>query len=289
MRTEQEMMELILDFARQEDRIRVVTLEGSRTNPNVPKDHFQDYDITFIVTEMSFFVDDPNWIDIFGERIIMQMPEAMSMFPPDLGNYFSYLMLFTDGNRIDLTLVPIEEKESYRNSDKLLQVLLDKDNGLLDLPPATDVDYWAKRPSAEFFADCCNEFWWVSTYVAKGMWRKEILYAIDHLQLYVRPMLMKMLEWHVGTQTHFSLSVGKNGKYLERYLSRERWELLMATYPKADYEQIWNSLFAMGELFRTTATEVADHLGYNYPLEEDRQVTAYLHQVKSLPSDAKTM
>jgi len=289
MRTEQEMMEMILDFARQEDRIRAVTLEGSRTNPNVPRDHFQDYDITFIVTDMSFFVDDPNWIDRFGERIIMQRPEAMSMFPPDLGNYFSYLMLFTDGNRIDLTLVPIEEKESYRESDKLLQVLLDKENCLIDLQPATDVDYWVKRPSAEFFADCCNEFWWVSTYVAKGLWRKEILYAMDHAQLYVRPMLMKMIEWHVGIQTHFSLSVGKNGKYLEKYLSRERWELLMATYPKGGYEQVWSSLFAMGELFRVTATEVAEHLGYKYPVEEDRQVTAYLQKVQSLSSDATTM
>jgi len=288
MRTEQEMMGMILDFARQEGRIRAVTLEGSRTNLNVPRDHFQDYDITFLVTDMSFFVDDLNWIDHFGERIIMQKPEAMSMFPPDLGNYFSYLMLFTDGNRIDLTLVPLEEKESYRESDKLLQVLLDKDN-CLDLPPATDVDYWVKRPSAEFFADCCNEFWWVSTYVAKGLWRKEILYAMDHLQLYVRPMLMKMLEWHVGIQTHFSLSIGKNGKYLEKYLSRERWELLMTTYPKADYEEVWISLFAMGELFRMTASEVANQLGYDYPIEEDDQVTAYLHKVRTLPTDATTM
>ncbi|MFJ7747632.1 aminoglycoside 6-adenylyltransferase [Peribacillus sp. NPDC097295] len=29
-----------------------------------------------------------------------------------------------------------------------------------------------KKPSAEFFTECCNEILWVSTYVAKGLWRQ---------------------------------------------------------------------------------------------------------------------
>ena len=32
--------------------IRAVTLEGSRTNVNIPPDDFQDYDITFFVTDI---------------------------------------------------------------------------------------------------------------------------------------------------------------------------------------------------------------------------------------------
>src|SRR5690554_8055131 len=50
MRTEKEMMELILSTAQEDERIRLVTLEGSRANVNVPKDEFQDYDITYFVT-----------------------------------------------------------------------------------------------------------------------------------------------------------------------------------------------------------------------------------------------
>ena len=126
MRTEQEMMDLILTFAENDARIRVVGMEGSRTNVNVPKDRFQDYDITYIVTDMGSFIQDDGWLDYFGKRIIMQKPEAMELFPPELGNWFSYLMLFEDGNRIDLTLVPIDELELYLHSDTLLTVLLDK-------------------------------------------------------------------------------------------------------------------------------------------------------------------
>lgn len=286
MRTETQMMEMILSYAQQDERIRAVTLEGSRTNPNVPKDIFQDYDISFLVTEMSSFIEDPNWIDRFGDRIIMQKPEVMELFPPGLGNRFSYLMQFADGNRIDLTLIPLEEKDDYCKEDKLLVILLDKDNCLPSIPAPTDEDYWVKRPSAAMFADCCNEFWWVSTYVAKGLWRSEILYAQEHLNKYVRPMLHKMLEWQIGFETDFSVSVGKCGKYLENFLPEQRWQALLATFANGTYEDVWRALFAMGELFSKTAQEVASFLQVAYSHEEAERVTAYLRRVQQLPANA---
>ena len=39
MRTENEMMNLILQLAKDDDRIRCVYLTGSRANPNVEKDN----------------------------------------------------------------------------------------------------------------------------------------------------------------------------------------------------------------------------------------------------------
>ncbi|TDF94763.1 aminoglycoside 6-adenylyltransferase [Paenibacillus piri] len=286
MRNEKEMFELIIGLAQKDERVRAVTLEGSRTNPNVPKDMFQDYDVSFHVSEMKSFLLQPDWIDVFGERIIMQTPEAMSMFPPELGRCFSYLMLFTDGNRIDLTLVPLDGYEAYSKEDKLMMVLLDKDGIFPGVPAPTDKDYWVKRPSAEFFADCCNEFWWVSTYVAKGLWRNEILYAQDHLNKIVRPMLIKMLEWEAGIRTNFSVSTGKNGKYLDNYLSEQSWQQLLSTYADGSYKSTWNALLAAGALFRSTAKYVADHFHYEYPHEDDRRVTEYLKHVQQLPPDA---
>ena len=45
MRNEEQMYALFMEIARADDRIRAVYMNGSRTNPNVPKDIFQDYDI----------------------------------------------------------------------------------------------------------------------------------------------------------------------------------------------------------------------------------------------------
>ncbi|MFB7813495.1 aminoglycoside 6-adenylyltransferase [Paenibacillus chitinolyticus] len=286
MRSEQEMFDLIVKVAENETRIRAVGLNGSRTNPNVSKDIFRDYDIVYLVTDVESFRNDPDWVNVFGERMIMQTPDDMALFPIEPGNRFAYLMLFTDGNRIDLTLIPLKEKEMYSREDKLTVILLDKDNDLPALPPPTDEDYWVQRPDAQRFADCCNEFWWVSTYVAKGLWRQEILYAIDHVNL-VRAMLLKMLEWKVGMDTGFSLSIGKNGKFLKRYLDEESWNKLLSTYENGDYEQVWNALYVTGELFEPVALQVAVEFGYTYPAEEAEKIKPYLRRVQFLAPDAR--
>lgn len=90
---------------------------------------------------------------------------------------FSYLMLFTDGNRIDLTLLPIDKLEKEFKKDSLTVVLLDKDELFTNLPNPDDRDYLIKSPIDKEFLDCCNEFWWVNTYVAKGLYRNQITYA----------------------------------------------------------------------------------------------------------------
>lgn len=58
MRTEQEMYDLILAAAQQDTRIRAVYLNGSRANPNVPRDMFQDFDVVYVVTDIASFLQD---------------------------------------------------------------------------------------------------------------------------------------------------------------------------------------------------------------------------------------
>lgn len=286
MRKEQEMFDLILAVAEKDKRVRAVGLNGSRTNPNAPKDIFQDYDIVYLVTEIESFLEQPNWVDVFGEQIIMQTPEDMSLFPPELGNRYSYLMLFTDGNRIDLTLIPIKDQIEYIKEDKLTKILLDKDQSLPMISSPTDQDYWVKKPTDQQYLDCCNEFWWITTYIAKGLWRGELLYALDYLNRYCRPMLYKMLEWQVGIEKNFSVSVGKSEKYLANYLEREQWERVLTTFPEASYESVWRALFEMVGLFRDTAASVAECLEFDYPVGWDQRVSAYLNKVKALPKNA---
>lgn len=215
MRSEDEMMKLILDIAMKDERIRLVTLEGSRTNKNVPRDKFQDYDISYFVTDMDSFISDESWLDQFGERMMMQKPEDMELFPPELGDWFSYLMLFKDHHKIDLTLIPLSQTEDYfTQSDGLAEILLDKDDRINSKMIASDEQYHIKKPTPGEFDDCCNEFWMVSTYVIKGLMRKEILFALDHMNDILRPNVLRMIAWNIGIEHQFSLSVGKNYKYI---------------------------------------------------------------------------
>lgn len=75
MRSEQEMMDLILNTAQKDERIRAVYMNGSRTNSNSPKDIFQDYDIVYVVKETDSFIKDEKWINQFGDLLMMQEPD----------------------------------------------------------------------------------------------------------------------------------------------------------------------------------------------------------------------
>ncbi|MCL2637978.1 MAG: aminoglycoside 6-adenylyltransferase [Oscillospiraceae bacterium] len=274
MRTEKEMFDLFLNIAKVDERIRVVGMEGSRTNINVPKDDFQDYDMSYIVTDMESFTNNDNWLDVFGKRIIIQKPEAMDLFPPEL-DWFSYLMIFEDGIKIDLSIIPLEMLDEYLKSDKLLKILLDKDGLVLNPPTPTDKDYWIYKPSVEFFDDCCNEFWFVSTYIAKGLFRDELLYACFHMEQIARVQLFNMLSWKIGVEHGYNFSIGKHNKYIKKHLTENEWNLLMKTFRMDSIDSCWTALKSAHQLFRQTSKYVAEKLNYNYP-DYDVQVTEYI-------------
>jgi aminoglycoside 6-adenylyltransferase len=286
MRSEQEMLELIIDTARNDERIRAVIMNGSRANPDAPRDPFQDFDIVYVVTDVAAFSYNYAWIKRFGELMIMQMPEDMQDPPPSNDGSFGYLMQFADGNRIDLGIYPLA-KLNELGKDSLSLLLLDKDGIIEPFAPANESDYFPQPPTAKAFADCCNEVWWVCPYVAKGLWREEITYAKHMADHFVRDELTKMLKWHIGVKTQFSKDLGKFGKNFEKYLEPELWAMLLKTYSDASYDNTWEALFAMCDLFRVTALHVAEHFGFDYPHGDDERVSAHLRHVGLLPKNAK--
>jgi aminoglycoside 6-adenylyltransferase len=287
MRSEQEMLDLVIGTARADDRIRAVIMNGSRADPSAPRDIFQDYDIVYLVTAVEPFRHNLAWIERFGELMIVQMPDAMGDAPGDRPG-FAYLMQFTDGNRIDLTFFPVDRLADLER-DSLSVLLLDKDGIVAPFDPPYAGDYLPKPPTAKQFADCCNEFWWVSTYVAKGLWREEITYARYMLDEVVRSQLMIMLGWYVGVKSGFTRGPGKFGKYLRRELEPELWAQVMQTYADANNDHTWDALMTMTVLFQRVALTVAEHCSYVYPHDDDVRVSAHLAHVRRLPKDALTI
>lgn len=286
MRTEQEMQELILNIAKQDERIRAVYMNGSRTNVNVPKDIFQDYDIVYVVTDTAPFIQSKSWIECFGEILFMQYPDEHPDYPCDKENFYGWLMQFKDGNRIDLHVESISHAKENILNDKLCEILLDKDNLLPEIPKSTDEDYWVKCPSKEQYLCTCNEFWWCLNNVAKGLWREEIPYVQDMLNFNVRKQLEKMLSWKIGIETDFSVSVGKSAKYMYRWLSEAEWNTYLGTYCAGTVEDCWNAVFQMCDLMEKTAIYVGEQLRYEYNQEEGNSCRGFLEHVKELPKDA---
>ncbi len=281
MRSEEEIKKLIIDYAKSDERIRAVLLNGSRANDKVMADQYQDFDIVYIVKELRSSINDTGWMDVFGERIIMQLPDEMVIDEHNEDSY-SYLILFKDGNRIDFTLYPVEKVQKNYWPDSLTIGLLDKDDLFNNLPTPTDKDYWIKTPTEKEFLDTCNEFWWVCTYVAKGLLRDQVPYAKQMLETTVRPMFMKVIEWYIGFKTNFSVSFGSGGKFMSQYLTARQYKSVLATYSDHHIESNWKSLLLTAELFSEFAIKVAGYFNFQYNFSEQENVMEYLRKMRNM-------
>ncbi len=288
MRNEKEIIELILSIAKTDERIRAVRIDGSRANPNAPKDIYQDYDISFFVTDVKSFLLDKSWISKFGDTLIIQEPDWndnctrwYSSEPHEFEKSYGWLMLFDDGNRIDLGIISLNEKQFFEASGEPTITLIDKDGLLPTYPIPSDAVYWVKKPDDSIYYACCNDFWWCLNNVAKGIARDELPYAMEMLNHYVRDMLNHMIEWYIGVKTDFSVSAGKMGKYFKRYLPVNLYKQYCDTYSNSNYDNIWVSIYSMCDLCHDLAIQLADSLGFIYRQHEEDGIRKYLEMVKS--------
>lgn len=264
MRIENEMMNLILQIG-ESLRVEAVALSGSRADIHSLRDEFQDYDVLYIVDNLEDLISDLSWLDQFGMRLIEQHNV--------LGYRRLYLMLFEDGNRIDLTLCPKEYIQEWVDSEAGFRVLKDE-NGLFEAYQPNSKRYWTAPPSEEEFAASCNEFWWVSAYVVKAIRRNQLIYATDHLYGICQQELLKVLAWQVASDRG-TVDIGKNYKYLFHYLPAEKEKLFSALLDLSSIEKVGQSLFATMKLFDGEAQELAQKMGFAYNKEVAEKMISY--------------
>ncbi len=281
MRTENEVLDQLLDFANNEDKVRAVLWNGSRVNPNVKKDIFCDYDVVFSVVDPDCYLENQDWISRFGDLVIRQQNDCM------VGgkNAYIFLMQFTDGVRIDLSFHSIEVITESVYRDSLIKVLLDKDKRIPLLDAPNESIYYVKKPSGQEFAKVMNNAWWIQTYVAKGIWRGELPLVKWMFEGILMDCLIKLLSWQVGLEKDWQVNVGKCGRWLKKYLPSDIYGEFVTIYPGTGDEGIWQALAAYGKFVRKIGVKVAEGLGYVYPMQDDINVTEYLQKIHRLPRD----
>ena len=267
MRTDQEILELILETAKKL-QIDAVALSGSRTDTKAPKDEFQDYDVVYVVDDLDTLTRDLAWLHQFGKRNIEQHNI--------LGHRRLYLMLFEDGNRIDLTLCPKDYINEWVDSEAGFTVLEDK-KGIFETYSPSPQRYWTAPASATDFDKSCNEFWWVSTYVVKGICRNQLIYATDHLYGICQQELLKILAWQVASDRE-AVDIGKNYKYLFNYLTAEKEKEFSNLLDFSSLDKIIQSLSATMQLFHQEAQSLAQKMDFKYEKEVAEKMMRYAEE-----------
>ena len=267
MRTETEMLDLILQIAKTL-QVKAVAMSGSRTNTKAPKDEFQDYDVVYVVDDLDNLTSDLSWLDLFGKRIIEQ--------EVGFGHRRLFLMLFEDGNRIDLTLCPKEHIQEWVDSEAGFTILEDE-KGLFESYSPSPKRFWIHPATETDFKNSCNEFWWVSAYVVKGICRHQVIYATDHLYGICQQELLKVLAWQVASDKG-TVGVGKNYKYLFNYLPTSKEKEFSDLLDFSSIEKLTQSLYATMKLFHQEAQYLAQKMGFDYDKEVAEKMIQYAEE-----------
>lgn len=290
---ENEVIRWLVQWAEQQEPIRAMLLTSSRTNPTAPVDVFSDYDVVLVVTDIHLFHADDTWLDDFGKVLVVYRDPIRLEYGCET---VAFITQYEDGTKIDYTLWPVEvlrrvveEPELPIDLDVGYAILLDKDHMADRLKPPTYTAYIPTPPAEAAYRTVIEEFFQEGTYVAKYLWRDELMplkYSLD--QSMKLRYLRQMLEWQMEIAHGWSVKTGRLGKGLKTRLRPEIWSELESTYVGAGIEDNWDALFRTIALFRKVAIEVGVHLGYAYLHDLDRRATQYFQKVKNLDRRAET-
>ncbi len=281
----------LLEWAEWYETVRAVLLTSTRTIPGALLDPFSDYDVILAVTDIHPFFEDRGWLDDFGPVLVVYRDSIRVEHGCER---FAYITQYEiDRLKIDFTVMHVDWLRYVTKSPTLpdeldvgYRVLLDKDSLTDGLQPPTYTAYIPTLPTEAAYLELIEVFFHEATYVAKSLWRDELLlakYSLDYVMKGKK--IRQMLEWQMGIDTGWSIKTGAIGKGLKKHVQPETWAALEKTYVDAGTEENWNALFETVELFRRVAVTVGKALGYTYPYEMDRRMMVYLHEVETLERD----
>jgi aminoglycoside 6-adenylyltransferase len=274
-------------WAESDERVRALLLTSSRVVDTAPRDIFSDYDVIVVVADSQVFAEEDAWLRAYGEPLV-RFHDAIVVFGMIT---YTRLLLYTDCTKIDYTVWPSELPRRIREERRLpdgldwgYRVLLDKDGLAEGWTAPTRTAYIPARPTEAEYRALIEEFWWEATYVAKNLWRDELLPATHNLACVMKlDLLRRLLEWRVEIDHRWAWRPGVLGRGLKRMLPAEIWAELERTYAGAGIAEQWEALCATTSLFRRVAIDVGEALGYAYPRNLDDRVTAYLQSMRGTP------
>jgi aminoglycoside 6-adenylyltransferase len=284
---EKDVLDQLVAWGTVHPLIRAMILTSTRSRPDGPVDLLSDYDLILAVSDMGPFAFGDGWICEYG-RPMVRWGDQSEMH--DLTTYFRGA-IYQNGVKIDYSIWPVELLSRIEASallpDQLdvgYRVLLDKEQRTAGWKQPSYQAFIPARPTEAEYQALVEEFWWTASYVAKSLWRDELVFARFCLDYDIKLGVMRrLLEWRVESDHDWSVKPGVYGRDLKRLLPAEIWSDLAATYVGPEIEENWAALFRTTALFRRVAIEVGGALGFAYPQQLDDRVSAYLDAVRKLP------
>jgi aminoglycoside 6-adenylyltransferase len=279
----------LIHWADRRDPVRAVLLTSTRAQPEAATDIWSDYDVVLVVKDIRPFYENRSWLADFGDILVEYWDPIL--LDSDHGiERTANVIQYADGLKIDFNLWPVELLNQIVRAPELpaaldagYQILLDKERLTASLAQPTYRAFIPARPTEDEYRVTVSDFFSDAPYVAKCLWRGELLPAKWCLDFDMKNIfLLRILEWRMERDYGWAMPAGNLGKGLKKHLPLHIWNELERTYVGANTADNWDALFLTMMLFRSVAIQVAADLGYTYPEAQDRRVTAYVRAMRDM-------
>lgn len=284
MRTEQEIIKIIIDVAEADENIRAVI----RTDLVPVREYLYSYNFCFLVNEIEKYESDGIFEKTFGERILLFRGDRN--YPEMFPNTKAHLMVLREGTTLAVHAMDVKTFFSRYNGEDArenvwigdtYQKLMDKD-GILPLIDRLEErqTLFRESPTEERFLGECHEFWWVVKTFTEYTLREELLSAMFYLNNAVRDVLNQMIRWYLFLREGKPVDLGILDSNMESLLEKDLFCLYKQTYPTADHDSIRKAYDAVTDLWHIVGSRVAEYCGYEYPQQEEEDMREFIRQIK---------
>jgi aminoglycoside 6-adenylyltransferase len=288
------VLERLTGWAEANPAVRACVLTSSRAAPDAVLDEFSDYDVVVAVTPNAVaFTADDRWLhDAYDEPMVTFRSEHGN----DPLRPVMRLVVYMDHTKVDFAVVPVSALAELPQGrapstawDIGWRVLVDKDSLTDGLPSATGRAHIPAPPDEATYLALVEEFWWESTYVAKNLWRGDLVQAKYNLdKVMIIDVLRTMLEWRIEIDHQWNLRPGVLGRHFRERLDPITHDRLERCFADGDIQNNWVALMHTCSFFADVARQVATSLGFKYPDDLEERVTNHLRWVRALPPKTKT-
>ncbi len=269
----------IINWVWEQPAIRALVMVGSRARREFPADEWSDLDLILFTTDIARFVEEPYWINQFGEVWIqvLQFTRAGDA---------EWLVVYAGGFKVDFFFAPLSAplQEMLFTSRftavtrRGVCVLVDKDSKTpITIPEERIIE--REKPSETEVTAVTQKFWLYTYRTANMLRRGDLWRAQTILNAELRPALLHMLAWHAQAAHGLALDTWYDGRFLQEWADPRAVAAIPATFSSYETKAMRAALLAMVDLFDWLSRETAELWQYPDPKIAQRPLLAWIRDM----------
>ena len=256
------------------EKVYAAIVIGSQAREYNQADEYSDLDLIMFVDDPDYFVYSDKWLEEIGGFHISFLEDTF------VGSKERRVLF--DG-ALDVDFIPISKDAAYDAINAVesilargYKIIIDK-IGLRDMIPVS-CNHTCGLPSENEFVNLVGDFWYHTVWTVKKLKRGELWAAKSCADGYMKHKLLTMIEYHTRALRGADYDTWHNGRFIEEWADRRIIEMLPKCFSRYDNADIKSALLSSMDLFRLTAVETAEKLGFQYPVKADEYASAWVEE-----------